>query len=228
MDPVAAWRRNPTPEGLSAAVDTLQPQINYHLHSYGLGSDPLAEAHARVLAAKALTSYDPESGAAMRTWLDRSMQPLSRFKRLRATAIRVPEKIQLDNLKITRAAADFEEQSGREPELDELADHAGMTIKRLHQVRKSFKKMSGESAFEGNLAGHQDTDYLSEAMEAVWDESDKVDRKILEMRMGFGGKNDPIQPKLVAETLRISPVALSRRSARLAAKLDEILEALEK
>ena len=227
-DPIEAWRAEPTPERLSSAVDALQPRLNYHLHRYGLGADPLAAGHARVLAAKAITSYNPEAGAGMFTWLDRNMIPLSRFKRLRATAIKVPEKIQLDNLKITRATIDFEDEHGREPELDELADFVGMPVKRIHQVRKSFKKMSGESAFEGNLGSDQETDYMTEALEAVWDESDKIDRKILEMRAGFGGKHEPMQPKDVAAALGISPVALSRRSARIGAKLDELLEELEK
>lgn len=229
VHPVELWRAQPTPANLSAAVDSLQGRLNYHLHRYGLGSDPLAEAHARGLAAKALQSYDPAAGASLVTWLDRSMQPLTRFKRLRATAIKVPEKIQLDSLKIDRAQRDFEDEHGREPELDELADHVGMTVKRVHQVRRSFKKMSGEGAFEGNLAGqHNDTDHTDEALDAIWHESDKIDRKILEMRIGYGGKPITAQPKDIATNLGISPVELSRRSSRIAAKLDELLEGLER
>ncbi len=79
FDPVETWRADPSPQNLSRAVETLRPQINYQLHRYGLGSDPLAEGQARLLAAKALQTYDPASGAGIATWLDRSMQPLSRL-----------------------------------------------------------------------------------------------------------------------------------------------------
>ena len=221
------WRTDPSPQNLAGAVDALRPQINYHLHRYGLGADPLAVGQARLLAAKAVQSYSPDSGASMHTWLDRSMQPLSRFKRLRATPVKVPEKIQLDSMRINQAATDFEEEHGREPELDELADCVGMPIKRIDHVRRASRKMVGEAVFEGNLKALNDTDHMSEALEAVWDESDKLDRRILELRIGYGGKTEPLPPNAVAARLKLSPVALSRRSQRIAAKLDEILEALE-
>lgn len=227
-DPVAQWQTTRAPADLAKAVDHLHPKIAAHLHRYGLGSDPLADGHARVLAAKALSSYDPSSGASLDTWLDRNMQPLSRFKRLRSTAVKVPEKIQLDNYKLTQAALDFEEKHGREPELDELADHAGMPKARVHQVRTTFRKMSGEAAFEGNLPSNQQIDFMPEAMEAVWEDSDKIDRLILEMKAGYGGKYPPMPPKEVAARLGLSPVQLSRRSERIGAKLDDILEKLER
>lgn len=227
LDPIQDWQLDRTPEKLSAAVDHLNPKLAYHLHRYGLGDDKLAHGQARILAAKALQSYDPSTGASLYTWLDRSMQPLSRFKRTRATAIKVPERIQLEAYRINRATLDFEEEHGREPEVDELAEYAGLSRKRLDQIQKSFRKMSGEAAFEGNLPSELDTDFMSEAMDAVWDESDKRDRMILEHRTGFGGK-EILQPKDLAVRLNMSPVELSRRSARLTAKLDEILEKLER
>ncbi len=227
LDPIQTWQQERTPEKLSAAVDYLNPKLAYHLHRYGLGDDKLAHGQARILAAKALQSYDPASGASLHTWLDRSMQPLSRFKRTRATAIKVPERIQLEAYRINRATLDFEEEHGREPEVDELAEYAGLSRKRLDQVQKSFRKMSGESAFEGNLPSELETDFMSEALDAVWDESDKRDRMILEHRIGFGGK-ELMQPKDLAVKMNISPVELSRRSARISAKLDEILEKLER
>lgn len=225
-DPLQLWQEQKSPEALSAAVDYLKPKIAYHVHRYGLGDDPLAIGQAKIYAAKALQTYDPASGAAFGTWLDRNMQPLSRFKRQRATAVKVPERIQLEAYRINRAMMDFEEEHGREPEVNELADYAGLSVKRLDQLQKSFRKMSSEASFEGNLPSEQDTDFLSEAMEAVWDEADAKDRKILEHRTGFGGKS-MMQPQEIAAMLKLSPVEVSRRSARIAAKLDEILEMLE-
>ena len=226
-DPVSQWRSTGNPTDLAKAVDSLQPKINYHLHRYGLGDDPLAVGQARALTATALKTYDPASGASLHTWIDRQMQPLSRFKRLRATAVRIPEKIQLDQYRIANAQTDFEEEHGRPPELDELADRAGLSVKRLHQVRTTFKKMTTEGTFEGGAPSQTGTDFMPEALEAVWDEADKRDRRILEHRAGYGGK-EVIAPKDLAVMLGISPVELSRRSARLGAKLDEIMEHLER
>lgn len=227
MDTPPTWVPPNSQEELAAAVNELRPKLAYHLHRYGLGADPLAAGHARALAANALKTYDPASGASFNTWLDRSMQPLSRFKRLRATAVKVPEKIQLDAYRVNRALMDFEETHEREPEPEELADAAGLSVKRLDQITRSFRKMSGEDAFEGNLPSDYDVDFVSEALEAVWDEADKIDRKIIEHKTGFGGQ-PMLSPKEIALQLKLSPVELSRRSARIGAKMDVILEHLEK
>jgi DNA-directed RNA polymerase specialized sigma subunit len=228
VDPYARWQQTKTPQDLNLVVKTLEPKIAYNLHRYGLGADPLATSKARVYAAKAIKSFDPASGNSLATWVDRNLQQLTRFKRQRATAIHVPERIQLDNYAISRAAVDFEEEYGREPELDELADRAGMKITRVNQVRSAFKKMTSEAPFEGNLEGSVTPDFLSEAMGIVWDEAEKKDRQILEMKTGFGGKHQPMEAQDVAARLGMSAVELSRRSARLGAKLDELMEHLDK
>ena len=227
-DPYTRWAQTKTPEDLHQVVKTLEPKISYNLHRYGLGSDPLATSKARVFTARAIKTFDPSTGNSLATWVDRNLQQLTRFKRQRATAVHVPERTQLDNYAITRAAIDFEEEYGREPELDELADAAGMKLSRLHQVRGAFKKMTSEEPFEGNTAGQHTPDYLTEAMSIVWDEAEKKDRQILEMKTGFGGKFPPMEANEVSTRLGISPVELSRRSARLGAKLDELLETFEK
>jgi len=103
-----------------------------------------------------------------------------------------------------------------------------MKLSRLNQVRGAFKKMTSEAPFEGNISGNHTPDYLSEAMAIVWDEAEKKDRQILEMKTGFGGKYPMMEAHEVSTKLGISPVELSRRSARLGAKLDELLETMEK
>lgn len=227
LSPYDSWKASGNPDDLAKVVDGLGGKIATHLHRYGLGSDPMANSQARVYAAKAVKSYNPESGASMETWLDRNMQQLSRFKRQRATAVKVPERIQLDSYTINKARVAFEEENGRDPDLDELADASGMTVKRLNDVTKSFRKMSGEEPFEGNLAGSEMPDYAREALEVTWEEAGTLDRKIIEMKTGYGGKYPSMSANEVAARLNLSPVELSRRSARLASKIDELWEALE-
>lgn len=228
--PVSAvdnWLASRDPAVLEDAVLELDPLVNKHLHQYGLGDDKLAKGQALVFAAKALKSYHPGAGASLATWVDRNMLPLSRFRRSRATPVRVPERTMLDSLKVERARLDFEEEFGRDPDLDELADRAGMSVSRIDAVRKGFRKMAPEGAFEGNLASGLTPDTLGEAMDIVWDEADKLDRRIIEMKTGYGGRHQPMPAGAVAAKLGLTPVALSRRSKRIAAKLEELSEALE-
>lgn len=213
---------------MRAQLKDLEPRINYHLHQYGLGADPLAKVQARSYAAQALQSYDPASGASLNTWLDRNMTQLNRFRRSRATAIHVPEKIQLDAYKIQRATTELEEKLGREPELAEIADLALLPVKRINHVMNTFRKMPSEGATEGALAGEYTTDWAGEALDMIYDEADKKDRQIIEMKTGYGGKHKPLEPIEIARRLNLSPVELTRRSARITSKLDEIIEQLER
>ena len=223
----AAWTMPATPDEMGARITAMQPKINYHLSRYGLGADPLAVGQAKLLAVKAVKSYNPTSGASFNTWLDRSMQPLSRFKRQRASTIKVPERMQLENFTLKRAEMDFEDREGRMPDLEELADEAGTTLERIQAIRKAIRPVAAEGAFEGNLTGVNEPDTMDEAMSAVWRESDKTERLILEMKTGFGGRYQPMAPKEISRILNIHPVDLSRRSSRLGAKIDEMLELIE-
>lgn len=206
----------------------LESRINYQLHRYGLGDDPLARGRARVLASKALKTYDPAAGASVETWIDRSLQPLSRFKRERSFAIQLPERAVLDNFEVRRAELEFEELHGRLPDMDELADAAGIPKKRIAALRRTVMPQVGEAAFEGQAAASLQPDYMDEALTSVHSESDALDRKIIEMKTGFGGRYKPMPATEVASALNLTPVQVSRRSKRIAAKIDEILDLLER
>jgi hypothetical protein len=64
-------------------------------------------------------------------------------------------------------------------------------------------------------------------MDYIYDESDKVDRQIMEMKTGYGGKYEPMAPVDIARSLKLPPSQLSRRSARMAYKLQKYEQALE-
>lgn len=211
-------------------TDPLAPyedKINYQLHRYGLGDDPLAKGKARVLASKALKTYNPESGASVDTWMDRSLQPLSRFKRERSFAVQLPERAVLENFDVRKAELDFEEKNGRLPDMEELSDAAGVSMKKLSALRKTVLPQVSEEAMVGGVPSDLEPDYLDEALSSVHMESDKIDRQIIEMKTGFGGRYKPMISEEVASRLGLTPVQVSRRSKRIAAKVDEILELLQ-
>jgi DNA-directed RNA polymerase specialized sigma subunit len=66
--------------------------------------------------------------------------------------------------------------------------------------------------------GEDFTDYLGEAMSYVYDDSDADDRKIIELTTGYGG-NQPIPKNQIATRLGISPAQVTRRTERIANKL---------
>ena len=69
-------------------------------------------------------------------------------------------------------------------------------------------------------------DFDLEALEYVFHDSDHVDRRILEMKLGYAG-HPTLPPKAIAAALKLSPTQLSRRSARLSMRINNIASALK-
>lgn len=232
--PYDTWVSDPTPENLGAAVKDLDPVIRNVLHSIGGSGDPYLYSQARTLTAKAVMSYDPQYGAGLKTWTTRQLQPLRRTKRLSQSAIKIPESIQLDAWQIKKTEQSFMDEHGREPDMDELADAAGLSVKRIQKVQRQFMSTPADAVVTGD--GSEDsgglgqvgsaTDFGAEAMDYVYKESDYLDRKILEYKMGYNGK-PPLSGNEVAAKLKLTPVQVSRRSAKLGLKIQDYQHILE-
>ena len=221
------WKTDPTPDNLRGVVDGLQPSIDHSLRSINAGDDRLLRTRARNLAAKAIQSYDPAGGSALPTWTSNQLMPLRRMRREVQQPVKVPERTQLDAYSLMRAEQELIEKHNREPDIEELADHAKMPRKRIEKIRRQYRRMPSQEAL-GDSIVQTETDYASEALEYIYKDADKIDRQIIEMKTGYGGKYEPMEPKLIALQLGLTPSQLSRRSAHLAMQVQSIEEALQK
>lgn len=219
------WQADPTPENLNTVVDGLQPTIDYTLRSLSAGNDRLMRTKARNFAAKAVQSYDPTQGAQLHTWTSNQLMPLRRFRREVNQPIKVPERTQLDAYSLMRAETDFIEKNNREPDLEELADFSKIPVKRIEKIRRQFRRMPSQEAL-GDSIVQTESDHISEALDYIYRDADKIDRQIIEMKTGYGGKYEPMEPKDIALQLGLTPSQLSRRSAHLTMQIQETEEAL--
>lgn len=214
-----------TPDNLSTVVDHLAPVINYSISSMNAHSDQLIKNKAKIFAAHAVRTYKPEFGAALPTWVSGQLMQLKRFKREVNQPVRVPDRIQLDAFTLDRAEKDFVDKFNREPDVEELSDHSKMPVTRITKVRRTFRQMPSQAAIgEGQSQSY--TDFGNEALEYIYKDADKIDRKIIEMKLGYGGKYDPMEPKLIAQQLSLTPSQLTRRSAKLSLRIQEIEKTL--
>lgn len=220
------YKADPTPDNLSSVVDHLNPVINYSISSINAFNDNLIKNKARVFAAQAVQKYDPASGASLPTWVSGQLMQLRRFKRSVNQPVKVPERIQLDAYTLSKAEQDFIDKYDREPDLDELADHAKMPIRRINKIRKTFRAMPSQSAI-GEGMTQSESDFGLEALDYIYKDADKIDRKIIEMKLGYGGRYEPMEPKRIAIQLGLTPSQLTRRSAKLALRLQEIEKTLQ-
>ncbi len=230
--PYDAWKSDPTPKNLKGGVDYLRPTVDHVLFSINAGDDPYIKSKAKILTAKAVESYSPEHGAALPTWVSRQLMPLRRIRRQSQSAVRVPEGVQIDAYHLMRAEQDFFDKNEREPDVYELADFAKIPVKRIEHIRKVFKPIPSEAAFssEENPDGFSgvsstETSFGNEAFEYVYRDADHLDRRILEMKTGFGG-SPVLSGKEIAAKLGLTEPQLSRRSAKLSIQINDLEEAL--
>lgn len=219
------WKIDPTPGNLRNVVDGLQPAIDYSLRSINAGDDRLMRSRARALTAKAVQSYDPSYGAALPTWTSQQLMPLRRIRREVQQPVKVPERTQLDAMSLMRAENEFMEKFNREPDVEELADWSKIPRKRIEKIRRQYRRMPSQEAL-GDSIVQTETDYTGEALDYIYRDADQIDRQIIEMKTGYGGKYDPAEPKDIALKLKLTPSQLSRRSARLAMQIQEVEDSL--
>lgn len=212
---------DPTPDKLYNVVETLNPIINYSLSTINASSDNLVRNKAKLFAAEAIKKYNPAAGAGLHTWVSNQLMQLKRFNRDIKQPVKVPERTQLDAYSLSRAEQEFIDLYDREPDIEELADYAKMSRKRIEKIRRTFRAMPTQGAL-GDGATQTETDYGTEALDYIYTDADKIDRKIIEMKTGYGGRYEPMPPNKIAAMLGLTPSQLTRRSIKLSLRLQEI------
>lgn len=231
MTPYELYKLNPTRQNLVAVTRQLRPTIDSVIASMGDAGNPHLRSRANVITAKAIKSYNPDSGASLATWVSSQLRQLSRDARKSNNVLSIPEGVQLDSYALYRAEREFMEEHDREPTLKELADLTHLSQKRIAHIRKKVKAVVADGATVGEdgteLAQGSETDHSQEAMDYIYNESDTTDQKLLEYLLGYGGET-PLDNKTIQQKLKLTPVQLTRRKARLAMRFNTIIADLER
>lgn len=233
LNPYDRWKMTGSTEDLYAVTTSLKPTVNSVLASMGGARNPQLEAKARVITAKAVASYDPEAGASLPTWVSQQLRQMTRDVRKSNSPIHVPDGAQLDAYSIYRAEEEFKDENGREPTMQELSDKCKLSMKRIRDVRKKMRPVSaGNAKDEATGTTNEvamdtyETDYSKDALDYVYNDSDNIDKKLLEYTTGYNGF-DPLDSKEIMQRLKLSPVQLTRRKARLSLRMKDIIADLE-
>jgi len=228
----AQYLAEPNTENLQRVLKELEPMINYNLVSRGIGNDPGLRNKAKIYAIRAIKSYQPDSKAQLGTWVSSNLRQLSRAKRQRLNTIAIPERAQLENLRLFESESELYDKLHREPTLEELADYTSLPVKTIENIRRMNKKTPADSAFVNEAGEHVEVlgqtlpSYQREALDYLYKESDYVDKKLMEHRIGYGGK-PPKSLEELAPMLKTSVPTLSRRSKALAFRIEDTQKQLE-
>jgi DNA-directed RNA polymerase specialized sigma subunit len=231
-----AWSADPSPAKSDDFLKAIDPVVQEGLNVYGgRNNNPMMRSRARRIALEAASKYDPAK-AGLKTHLMAHFQGLRRYGAQQSQVIKVPEAVALDQQHLTESETELRDQFGRDPSDLELADHTGLSRKRIAHIRGYRPAVA-----EGRLASLADQDEeggagggFDPAVEGpdrsmlraqfLYHDLDPHDQVILEYGLGLNGS-----PKLpaaqIARRLRISPGAVSQRASRIQQKLDELEDA---
>jgi RNA polymerase primary sigma factor len=227
-DQFNAWSKAPTPDNMASLLEAANPVLDTAVKSYA-GGDPAFRSRAKLLAADAFRTYDPAKGTKLRTHLLTQLQSLRRHAMQRNQVVKVPERVQTDMWNMHRSQGELNDKLGREPSEQELADHSGLSMKRLRHVREFASGDVAESGLttrseDGEAEmfhpGTQQADPEKIWMEYVHHELPPMDRQILEWRTGMLGR-PVLSNNEIAGRLRLSAGAVSQRAAKIAARVAE-------
>lgn len=220
------WKQKKDPVYLEQTLQALKPTISSAITSFAKTDSPDIRLKAQNLAIKALKTYDPSKGASLKSHVMLQLQPLSRYALQSRGIIGLsPTQIQMVSA-LKKEIADFEDKFGREPTDTELADRMGLSLKRINKIRALARP---QTSFEQLSEGEQEappifqSDKEREWAEFVYFESDPIDKKIMEWKLGWN--NQPILKNYeIAKRLNITPSAVTQRLIKIQRKLSKLYE----
>ena len=216
-----AWKRQPGPKTLEPILDGLRGTIDSGLSSFAPGAEDTLRTRAKILAVRALETYDPNMGTKLNTHVYNSLQKLFREKADRENIIHVPENVMLEKGLVDKASKDFESNHGRQPAISELADKTGLSAKRLGKISK-YRDTAVESQFlseKGDTLFSTNEDPNRMWLSYVYHDLDPIDKKVFEWSTGYGG-TEKLPKKEIAMRLRISAPAVSSRINKMVKQLE--------
>lgn len=220
------WLADPTADNLNVLLTALSPTLTSEIHRYP-GPKSLLRGQAKLLAIKAIKSYSPDKGTALKSWVVSQLKPLYRYNhKLRPVAVA--------ELNVRKAAEIYNitnqltQELGRIPTDGELSDHIGISSKKLNYIRSQVRP----TIFEATpvTTNEEDTELsapvqtvstIGLAKDVVHSTLDPRQRMVFEHKTGFKGK--PILTnKEIALRLGVTPSMVTQMSGDIGKKLIEV------
>jgi DNA-directed RNA polymerase specialized sigma subunit len=229
-DLYTAWKTAPDKTNTGNMLRALNPVFDNAIRAYApdMRGSPIIKSRARQLATDALQSYD-ESRGSMRSHMLTQLQRLRRIAGTTRQIIQTPEQVARDQMHLTSAAANLSDRYGRPPSDQELADHLGLSMRRIEYIRSGTRPIA-EGSLQQAPTGDDDVyeppvadlnrDHTAD-LEFIYDDLTPTDQYVMENIFGMHGLK-PISASDVARKLGVSPASISHRTANIQKKLDEL------
>ena len=214
------WQQKQDLDSMGGVIRELSPIIDSEIHRYN-GPKVLLRNKARLLAANAIKTYDPRSGAKLSSWVVTQMQPLTRYGRTLSRPVHTSELAYRQGAELEATRKILSEDLGAEPTDAQLADETGLSVARINKVRGMnpayFSEGAVENASESGEAAPMAVEStgpdaaLETTSQAVYASLDERDRAIFDLKTGRNGK-EALDNKSIAKRLGVSEGLISQRS----------------
>ena len=235
------YKQFPTHDNKNKVIRALTPSINYALGSLNATDDPLIRAKAKVYASRAIDKFDPSYGVNLNTYVSSQLRKLTRTVRDMRNPIKIPEAQIYEAQALAEAEQKFIDEHGREPDLTELSDASGMSLKKIGDIRSKYIKQVSESQYytgggsdesddrstSAAEEGMENADFTEEALRYVHAGLNHRDKKILEWTTGMYGSKQ-LSPAEISMRLKVSQSQISRILNKLAQDVNSTMQGLSK
>lgn len=230
-DAFEGWKKSPTPTTRGQLLKTVQPVVDRAVYTYaGKQASPSVKGQARLLALQAFDSYDPRKGN-MRNHLMGQLRGLQRYAGQQNQIISIPERIVLDRRHLVEAEDQLRDNLGRDPSDLEIADHTGLSLKRINHIRGASPGIAASSLVDpetgeplspaSTIPGHNQND--DALRQFIYYDLDNIDRVVMDYTLGLHGS--PQLPNTeIAKRLGLTAGAISQRKAKIQAMMDEAMQ----
>lgn len=224
--PYDTWKQTGTAEALGSVVKSLRPIIDGRMAGMGAAREPLLASHAQLITADAVRTWDPSKGAALPTWVNTQLGQLNRVRR-NSGVIHIPERQQMDALRVYQAEAEIRDETGEDPTTEQLADRAHISTRRLSEIRARTRPVIGEGSIGQNAVEGKPVEFSDEALDLVYGDVDKLDKLVLEHRTGYRGAKLLNTADLMSRT-GLDQFQLARRVMKLNLKVHKMQDDLRR
>jgi len=197
------WKKNPTDANTSALLKQVNPLIQRETNKWaGTLARPLLETEGKRLAVQAFKTYDPNRGAALGTHVVNQLQKMSRLSYANQNVARLPENKMLQFHTYHVGHSQLQDNFGRPPTVDEMADHLGWTLPQINKFNKQTGHQEliesvGVDAIGKDMAQVETSDHM---IDFIHHDLPPVQRSMFEHLTGYQGaeqlNNTQIQKKL--------------------------------
>lgn len=228
-------------ENMSAFLHKIDPLLNKILNAYtGSYNNQILKSKLKQLAIRAIKNYDPTKSS-LSTHLYNNLKAIMEYTRFDVSPIYTSSKVSLYYQKIIAAQENLRNILGREPTLEELAEHTGLSMQKITSILNKVPPTVSESTTTVGEEGTETpvtqlatferesakTDKFRAALEIVYHESSPQEKFVIEKIYGFNNSKI-LSPSDIAKKLKLSPGRVSQIKKKIDEKLSEYLSVVHK